>query len=108
MAGEEERPSPILDEQSENNGNARKNKCKCGSLTHQRTTSNKCPLRRPASLDINVETSTNSNNLVRSSQKNPPVLDSRRNTVEPSWLAKEQETVSGCECDYFCLCILIF
>jgi hypothetical protein len=81
MAAEEERPSPMLDEQSENNENARKNKCKCGSLTHQRTTSKKCPLRRSA-LDINVETSTSSNNLVRSSQTNPPVLDSRRNTVE--------------------------
>jgi hypothetical protein len=83
MAVGEESPSPMLEKQSENNENARKNKCKCGSLTHQRTTSKKCPLRRSA-LDINVETSTSSNNLVRSSQTNPPVLDSRRNTVEPS------------------------
>jgi hypothetical protein len=108
MAVEEERPSPMLDEQSENNENARKNKCKYGSRTHQRTTSKKCPLRRSAALDINVEPGTSSNNLVHSPQNNPPVLDERRNTVEPSWLAEERETVSGCECDSFCLCILIF
>jgi hypothetical protein len=87
LTAAEERASSMLDEQLENNENARKNKRKkYGSLTHQQTTSKKCPLRRSAALDINVESSTSSNNLMRTSQKNPPVLNSRRNNVEPSMI----------------------